>query len=153
MAISQSRPRPNILIQSSEGYPIAVVEVKNQQNLSRDIATKFRRNMLAHGLLAQIPYFLLASQDVGYLWKEPKYVSYNTPPNYEFPMDKVVTRYLKREPGQRLYGAELELVVLQWLTDLTQGTQENVEEPEITLSISGFIESIKGATVLAEEEI
>ena len=109
--------------------------------------------MLAHGLLAQIPYFLLASQDVGYLWKEPKYVSYNTPPNYEFPMDKVVTRYLKREPGQRLYGAELELVVLQCLTDLTQGTQENVEEPEITLSISGFIESIKGATVLAEEEI
>jgi len=153
MTISQSRLRPDLLIRSSEGYPIAVVEVKNQLNLSRDVATKFRRNMVAHGLLPQIPYFLLVSQDVGYLWREPKYVNYNTPPTYEFPMDKVVARYLKRDPGQRLYGAELELVVLQWLTDLTQATQKNVEEPEITLSISGFIESIKGATVLAEEEI
>ncbi len=153
MAISQPRSRPDILIQSPEGYPIAVVEVKNQQNLTRDIATKLRRNMVAHGLLPQIPYFLLASQDVGFLWKEPKFVSYDTPPTYEFPMDKVINRYIKREPGQRLYGAELELIVLQWLTDLTQETQKNTEEPEKTLALSGFSKSIKGATVLAEDEI
>jgi len=109
--------------------------------------------MVAHGLLPQIPYFLLASQDVGFLWKEPKFVSYDTPPTYEFPMDKVINRYIKREPGQRLYGAELELIVLQWLTDLTQETQKNTEEPEKTLALSGFSKSIKGATVLAEDEI
>lgn len=148
-----SRPRPDILIRSAEGNPIAVVEVKNQQNLSRDVATKLRRNMVAHGLLPQIPYFLLTSQDVGYLWKEPKQVSLDAPPTYEFPMDKVVARYLKREPGQRLHGAELELVVLQWLTDLALGTQKVVEEPEKTLALSGFNESIKGATVLTEEEL
>jgi len=68
-------------------------------------------------------------------------------------MNKVVARYLKREPGQRLYGAELELVVLQWLTDLALGTQKVVEEPEKTLALSGFNESIKGATILAEEEL
>lgn len=151
MAIS--RPRPDILIKNPQGFPIAVVEVKNQQNLSRDVATKLRRNMVAHGFLAQIPYFLLASQDVGFLWKEPKHVSFDAPPTYEFPMDKVVARYLKREPGQRLYGAELELVVLQWLTDLALGTQKVVEEPEKTLALSGFNESIKGATILAEEEL
>jgi hypothetical protein len=153
MAISRPRPRPDILVRSPEGYPIAVVEVKNQQNLSRDVAMKLRRNMVAHGLLPQVPFFLLASQDVGFLWKEPKYVSYDIPPTYEFPMDKVVARYLKREPGERLYGAELELVLLQWLIDLTQGAHKNVEEPEKTLALSGFSESIKGATVLAEEEI
>jgi hypothetical protein len=151
MAIS--RPRPDILIKSPQGFPIAVVEVKNQQNLSRDVATKLRRDMVAHGFLPQIPYFLLTSQDVGFLWKEPKHVSFDAPPTYEFPMDKVVARYLKREPGQRLYGAELELVVLQWLTDLALGTQKVVEEPEKTLALSGFNESIKGATVLTEEEL
>src|SRR5947209_667162 len=150
MAISQ--PRPDILIRSPQGYPIAVVEVKNQQNLSRDVATKFRRNMVAHGLLSHVPYFLLTSQDVGFLWKEPKNNNLDAPPTFEFPMDKVVTRYLKREPGQRLYGAELELLVLQWLTDLSKGTQKVVEEPEETLALSGFNDSIKGATILTEEE-
>src|SRR5260370_19460279 len=109
--------------------------------------------MVVHGLLSQIPYFLLASQDVGFLWKEPKFVSYDTPPTYEFRMEKVINRYITREPGQRLYGAELELIVLQWLTDLTQETKKNAEAPEKTLALSGFSASIKWATVLAEAEL
>jgi hypothetical protein len=82
----------------------------------------------------------------------PKNNNLEAPPTFEFPMDKIVTRYLKREPGQRLYGAELELLVLQWLTDLSKGTQKVVEEPEETLALSGFNDSIKGATILTEEE-
>ena len=143
--------QPDLLIKSSDGSPIAIVEVKSRQNLSRDVATEIRRNMLSGGLPAQIPYFLLLSQDVGYLWKGSKQDSPDAPPMYEFPMDKVVTRYSNREPSQRLYEAELELLVLQWLTNLSTKPQEATEEPEKTLARSGFNDSIRRAMVLIEE--
>lgn len=147
MAISQ----PDILIQSPQGNSIAVVEVKNRQNLSRDIATAFRRNMLVHGLLSQTPYFLLASQDTGFLWKEAKEENLDSPPNYEFSMDKVVSRYIKQRPGERLYESVLDLVVFQWLLDLTMDTHKTLEEPERTLALAGFNEAIKGAKIITEE--
>jgi hypothetical protein len=147
-----SRPRPDILIRSPEGYPIAVVEIYNRLNLSRDIATKLRRNLIDYGMPLHVPYFLLLSQDVGFLWKEPNQEDLNAPPAYEFPMNKVVARYLRRGPNERLYGEELELLALQWLTDLSAGSQKAIEEPEKTLALAGFNDSIRGATILGEEE-
>ena len=141
--------RPDILIQSPEDLPIAVVEVKNRQDLTRELATALRRNIITHSLLPQTPYFLLISQDVGFLWKAP--ASPDTPPIYEFPMDKVVARYVKREPGERLYGIEMEYLVLQWLNDLASGKLKTNEEPEKTLALAGFNDSIREATVTLED--
>jgi len=152
MTISRSRPQPDILIRDDQGYPVAVVEVKNRQNLSPGLATELRHNMIMHGFPFQVPYFLLLSQDVGFLWKGAKQQIPDAAPDYTFPMDKVIGRYLKRDPNERLYGAELELLALQWLTDLTSKPQKITEEPEKTLALAGFNESIKGATVLLEEE-
>lgn len=141
--------RPDILIQSPEDLPIAVVEVKNRQDLTREVATALRRNIIIHSLLPQTPFFLLISQEVGFLWKSA--ASPNAPPAYEFPMSKVVTRYLKREPGERLYGIELEFLVLQWLNDLASGKLKTSEEPEKTLALAGFNESIREATITIEQ--
>ncbi len=151
MAIS--RPRPDILVRNPEGDPIAVIEVENLKDLSRDEAIELRHNLIEYGIPSHVPYFLLLSQDVGFLWKGTYHESLDAPPAYEFPMDKVVTRYSNKNPGERLYGAELEVLVLQWLTNLAMKPQMNSEEPEKTLALSGFNESIKGATVLIEEEL
>ncbi|MHB8596535.1 MAG: hypothetical protein ACYDER_06965 [Ktedonobacteraceae bacterium] len=142
--------RPDLLIENSDGDPIAVVEVKAMSNLTRDEATVIRRNMLARGLPAHVPYFLLLSQDVGYLWKESKQYGVSETPMYEFPMHAVVNRYLDKEAQERLYGSVLELVMLQWLYNLSTKPQVITEEPEKTLARSGFNESIKGAMVLME---
>jgi len=150
MTISQSRPRPDILVRDPDGFPIAIVEIKNRQNLSRDVATELRRSMIAHGLPARVPYFLLLSQDVGYLWKDVKQTDLDAPPTFEFPMDKVVTRYLKEDSKQRLYGSILELLVFQWLNDLATNSGNESEEPEKTLALSGFSQSVKDSTILTE---
>lgn len=141
--------QPDILIQSPDGHPIAVVEVKNIQNLSRDEATELRGNLVSYGVPSRAPYFLLLSQDVGYLWKDTKQDNLFTPPAYEFPMDGVVSRFSQRKPGQRLYATELELLILQWLTNLSTKPQKNTEEPERTLAHAGFNDSIQGATIVA----
>ena len=145
--------RPDLVIENADGHPIAVVEVKSRLNLSSDVATEMRRNIMERGLPEHIPYFLLLSQDVGYLWKESKQASSSEDPSYVFPMDKVIARYSKRVSDRRLYETELSLLVLQWLTHLSTEASEMSEEPEKTLALSGFNDSIKNAMVLVEEEL
>lgn len=142
---------PDLVIKDDKGKPVAVVEVKSRYNLSTDVATEIRRNMLARGLPAQIPYFLLLSQDDGYLWKGSDRSNPDTPPMYHFPMSSVIHRYSLKKPEQRLYETELELLALQWLANLIAKQQETTEEPEKTLAQAGFNDSIKNGIVLIEE--
>lgn len=144
--------RHDIILQNPDGQFIAVIEVKNLPNLSRDVATMIRSNSMTYSLLPQTPFFLLLSQDKGFLWKEAWREGPETPPGYEFPMNHVVSRYLKREPEDRLYEIELEFLAMQWLRDMAAGKQKTIEEPEKTLALAGFNESIKDASISAGEE-
>src|SRR5690242_19942224 len=103
--------RADLIIKNIEGNPIAVVEVKNLKDLSREEAIEMRHILLTHGFPSHVPYFLLLSQEVGFLWKDVKPNDLDAAPTYEFPMDKVVVRYSEETPTRRLYGAELELLV------------------------------------------
>jgi hypothetical protein len=58
---------------------------------------------------------------------------------------------VKREPGERLYGIEIEYLALQWLSDLASGKLKTNEEPEKTLALAGFNDSIREATVTLED--
>jgi hypothetical protein len=136
---------------SPTGRVVASVEIQNLQNLTRDAATYIRYNMLVDGLLARTPYFLVMSQDKGYLWKDSWQEGDDAPPTYEFPTNNIAPRYVKRKPGERLYAVEIELLAFQWLTDLAKGKQKIGEEPENTLAQAGFIDTIKDATVILED--
>lgn len=145
--LSPSSFRPDLVITSLDDRLIAVVEVKNQQGLSPEDAIEMRHILIDYGYPFKVPYFLLLSQDVGFLWDETAQDNPEAPPTYKFPMDKVVLRYSDEPPKERLYGADLELLVLQWLTNLTTKPTKVDEEPEKTLLHSGFNESIKDAYV------
>ncbi len=142
--------RADIVIRSSDGSPICVVEIKNLENLSRKDALVLRRNMIAHGMLANATYLMIISQDRGFLWKESRRKSPNASPKLEFPMPDVVARYLPQITSQnRLRGSELELIVLGWLNELA--THPIVDtEPEKSLDDIGFTKDIKYARVTAE---
>jgi len=51
-----------------DGQLALIAEVKNKRGTSSNWAAKMRRNMLAHGLMPNAPYFLLALPDAFYLW-------------------------------------------------------------------------------------
>jgi hypothetical protein len=140
--------QPDLVIQNDEGDPIALVEVANPSHLSRDRATEIHRNIMKRGLPKHVSYLLLLSQDKGYLWENPDRESEEAPPDYEFSMDEVINRYRTEQMSRRLYTEVLEFLVFQWLMSLANSEQESSEEPEKTLSLSGFNKSIKGATVL-----
>ena len=138
----------DIVVRAIDGEPLAVVEVKNRQHLSTDVATALRRNLVVHGLLTRSRYFLLVSQDVGFLWDQGAEVAIDAPPALQFAMDRVVDRYLPRlSANERLQRSVLELVVLQWLSDLSEGPPEPIDEPERALAAVGLLEAIKGARI------
>lgn len=141
---------PDILVSDSSGTPVAAVEIKNREQLTPRVAATLRRNLIVHGYVPPTPYFLLLSQDVGYLWKDVQPQDRDAAPNYQLAIDRIVARYLGSGAGRRLSGAELELVILQWLIELTFELGEPQEEPERTLALSGFLAAIHGGRVVAE---
>lgn len=111
-----------------------------------------RRNLADFGVPFQAPFYLLLSQDMGFLWKDSSYESLDVPPIYEFPMKDVVARYSPGKVGERLYGAVFEILALRWLINLASQPSAIDKEPEKTLARSGFLYAIQGADVLLEAE-
>jgi hypothetical protein len=145
----------DVLIQGEEGWPIAMVEVKNRQGLTAEVATAIRRNLLAHGLLIQqVPFFLVVSQDAGFLWMQPKHQHPVDPPTVEFPMHPVVRHYVRwLGTGERLGGSALEIAVATWLSDQSVGGGPDIPETTEPLSEIGFLDAIRGATVRINERV
>ncbi len=137
----------DLLIENEKGNLIAAVEVKNLPNFTREEAIQMRHDLIEYEYLLPVPYFLLLTQDVGFLWDEVAQNDPDAPPKYEFPMKGVIARYNDDAPKERLYGSRLELLVLQWLDNLIERPSLNLEEPEKTLALSGFNDSIRNASV------
>jgi hypothetical protein len=140
--------QPNITIEDYNESPIAAVEITSMPNVESDEAIKIRSNMLERGLPAHIPYLLLLSQDIGFLWKDDPSLKADSPPNYELPMDTVMARYSKKPLEQRLYTGELEYLFLRWLMDLRAQPQEMMEAPDKKLTDVGFTDAIHRAMIL-----
>lgn len=144
----------DVTVRAPDGRVLAVVEVKNRVGLTRDIATPFRRNIIAHSNLGAAPYFLLVSQDEGYLWRQRPDLETSAPPDAAFDMASVVTRYLGAQtPGSRLQGIQLQAVVYRWLIDLADDRVSTEAQAIASLSATGFIDAIRGATVELEAAI
>lgn len=142
--------RPDIVIESPAGSPIAVVEIKNLPDFSRKEATEFRAVLLEHGYRTDPPYFLLLSQERGFLWKK-SHPEDTTRFPLEFDMRSVVTRYFPElAPDDRLREPELALIVLRWLWDLADMQLNTRDEPEHTLAATGFLRDIVDTEITLE---
>ena len=97
----------DLVIRDTKDDPLAVIDVVNFPGFSREEAIELRQRMIDRGMPAQLPYFLLLTQDVGFLWKDTEKSQLDISPNYEFPMDGLVQRYEKDSPQRRLYSWEL----------------------------------------------
>lgn len=140
----------DIIVLNPAGRAVAVVEVKNRRDLTPEVAVQLRRNLVVHGLVPPGPYFLLISQDVGYLWLASAGPLPHDPPALEFEVQPVILRYLTWFDGsRRLTGSALELVVAQWLDDLAAGRGPQSESVEAKPESFGFVTAIAGASIVA----
>ena len=139
---------PDITIRKRDGSPIAIVEVKNKRVLTESDASSLRRRFLGHGLIGDVPYFLVLSQDVGYLWHQEASTGSEVETFTRFSMDAVLKRFLSEADREvRLHGAELELVVWQWLREIAGNGLNAEQEPERQLRSSGFLDALQETSV------
>jgi len=140
------RFKADMAVYDKTGQLALVVESKNKLGTSSNWAAKMRRNMFAHGLMPDTPYFLLALPDRFYLWKDAGIVPEIILPNYEIDPKPILQSYHNGSEISlnSLTGESFELVISSWLSKLLQS---DILPPELQeqdwLIESGLFEAIK----------
>lgn len=139
----------DIVIESPDRRRILVVECKRAQDTSRQHAVHWRRNFVAHGLDAEVPYFLLAFSSGLFLWRANENIE--APPDFTAPAQSVLKRYLGSiadQPGGPLEES-LEIAFSTWLSDLAHGVRQPdaLSEADQMLVTSGLLEEMRGGTL------
>ncbi|MBA2596432.1 MAG: hypothetical protein M3Q50_06435 [Chloroflexota bacterium] len=148
--LSLAKPyRADIIVRAPDDRVIAVVEIKNREHLTSNVAVKFRRDLLTDARLSPaIRFFLFVSQDAGFLWDTRSDSSPFAKPTMEFPLETVVAHYLPWfNPPERISGEALEFVVARWLDDLAQMRSGRTPNADHFFAGTDFLDSIHGATV------
>jgi len=145
--------RADLVVQSSDGDIVALVEVKNAEQLTPELTAAFRRNLVVHGALKWwTPFFLLVSQNVGFLWDQRGSIPPGALPSVEFSMRPIVRRYVPwLADGEWLREPQLNSVVTQWLSELAEGSGARVHDE--ALAQTGLLEMLKGGWIGVEVEL
>lgn len=105
-----------------DGRVLLLAEANSRHGTSESWAAGLRRNMLSHGLLPSSKYFLIATPERIYLWRQEQQHAAEESPQVTFDAEKVLQPYfqkLRQEPSK--IGPEaFEHLVLTWLKDVAQ---------------------------------
>jgi hypothetical protein len=142
---------PTLVLYDRNDQKVATVEVKNKRGTSRQWAAEFRRNLADYGLLRGSEFFLLATPDRLYLWKESGKPSSLILPDYEADGASVLERYI-RKAGLNPDGFSsnaFELIVANWLSFLAL----EIETPSSQdwLVQSGLLDAIRMGRIEHQE--
>jgi hypothetical protein len=131
-----------------DGRVVLLAETKSRRGTSEGWATRLRRNMLAHGLLPWAKYFLMATPERMYPWKQEHH-NPAEPPEFTIDAAKVFLSYfqkLRQEPSE--IGPEaFELLVLTWLTDVAQADDRKLKEDPSSAWLPEFTGSLQHARI------
>jgi hypothetical protein len=146
------RATTDFIVRSADNEPQLVVEVKTRRHADTSWAASLRRNLITHEQIPATRFFLLALPECLYLWKDA--VKDLIPPHYEVKTKEVLSPYLKelRFPLEDLSEQSFELLIRNWLDDVTTNNQANWSETEATAQLrkSGLYEAIKDGFIDAQ---
>jgi hypothetical protein len=131
------------------GRPVLLVEVKSIHETSELWATRFRRNLLEHGTLPSTPFFLIATPERLYFWRQD--AAEEEPPQFTMDATPELKPYFERfkQTPEGTGGEVLALILFSWLTDMAESGQSRVNEDSSLkwLSGSGLLEALKRARI------
>ena len=76
-----------------EGRIVLLAEAKSRRGTSEDWAARLRRNMPSHGVLPWAKYFLIATPERMYLWKQERPNLAEVPPEFTIDATKEFRPY------------------------------------------------------------
>jgi hypothetical protein len=98
----------------TDGSVVLLAEAKTQFGESEVWAAQLRRNMLAHGVLPRAKYFLIATPERMYGWKQENLKLDEAPPQFTIDAQKALGRYYTRldQDPARISPMAFRLIVL-----------------------------------------
>jgi len=140
-----------------EGQLVLAVEVKSKTNASPEWASRLRRNIFAHGIYPDPPYFLMAFPDQFLLWSKVNREVEDGEPDYVVDARPILLPYLRQveTDSEQLSGQSLELIVISWLSHLIHlgKTAGQFTESEKWLKKSGLLDAISGGKLALAHEV
>ncbi|MBW4462107.1 MAG: hypothetical protein KME47_17970 [Nodosilinea sp. WJT8-NPBG4] len=115
----------DLSVTDRNGKLALVVEVKGKTNASPAWAAALRRNILAHGILPNAPYFLMAFPDKFYLWVDAEAHPEQSDPTYTIDAHPILQPYFDKAgvTADQISGQSLELIVASWIGELLHSKQ------------------------------
>ncbi|MBX3050567.1 MAG: hypothetical protein KF753_03770 [Caldilineaceae bacterium] len=136
---------------------VLAVEVKSKTDASPEWAAQLRRNILAHGIYPNPPYFLMAFPDQFFLWTKAAAKLQNEKPDYVVDARPILRSYLRQVPTdlERLSGQSLELIVSSWLSQIIYQDKTAIllTESDGWLVESGLLDAISGGRLVLAHEV
>ena len=134
-----------------QGQPVLLVEAKGLRQTSDAWAARFRRNLLAHGTLPKAPFFLIATPERLYFWRQDESGSNEELPQFTMDATSELRPYFEkfRQTPEKIGGEVLELILFSWLVDLAESGQLRSKRDSSVkwLSDSGLLAALNSARI------
>ena len=141
----------DVIAYDQAGRVILLAEAKSRVGTSAEWAARFRRNLLAHGTLPEALFFLIATPERMYFWKQDRPGVSDQPPEFTIDATREFKPYFDKleKTSQGVGEQALELLVLSWLTEIARtGDARAKKDPSLRwLSESGLIGSLEKARI------
>jgi len=105
--------------------------------------------MLAHGVLPWAKYFLIATPERIYLWKQERSDLSGGPPEFTIDATRVLQPYFQKlgqEPS-KIAPEAFELLVLTWLNDIALSGEHNLKHDASSTWLSELSGSLQQARI------
>lgn len=145
--------RADIVVRAPDGRIVAIAEINNRIDLNSNVAVDFRRDLIADNQLDPwIPFLLVISQDVGFLWDRGASGQPFVNPSASFPTSSILEHYLPwYDPAKRLSNEEVQHTVARWLRDIASNESGRPTDVDASLMKTTFLEAMHGASVSTDD--
>jgi hypothetical protein len=149
--------QPDITAFDRNGQTVLMVEAKAVTGTSREWASLYRRNLAANGLLPKVPFFLIATPDHFYLWKNAPEAGVAVEPDHEINAAELLDSYYRRshiEP-ESVQPEAFQLIVAAWLADVQRENAANgaLNPGYRWMEDSGLLVALRGGRVVLQATI
>lgn len=135
---------------NSDGTVVLLAEAKSRRGTSDTWAAKLRRNMLTDRALPKSEFFLIATPEKMYGWRQEDSTPNEVLPQFTIDAARALAPYFERfhqDPGN-ISPRGFELLLLTWLTDVARSGGKPELDPSLReLSESGLLSSLRQADI------
>jgi len=137
----------DLIAYDRRGQALLLAIVKGAHDTSERWAAQYRGNLLSHDTLPAAPFFLIATPERMYFWRQRDGEPDGEMPQFTLDATREFKPYLDRLgfTAEKAWGEVLESIVFHWLNDIAERGQIRAkEEPSLRwLAESGLLEALR----------